>query len=86
MMEVTEWYLAEDSISGWDLIVEERRRSLSLVKRTHLSTGPCSRKTKGKTTVYNEHCVLQYTCLHVEINEVKEREMCISRSQNLTII
>jgi len=71
--------LAEDSISGWDQMVE-RRRSLSLVERTHPSTGPCSRKTERKTVVYNEHCVLRYTC------EVKEREMCISRSQNLTII
>jgi len=71
--------VVEDSVSGWDQIVEERGRLLSLVveRRTQTSTGPCSRKTERKTAVYNEHCVLRYTCLHVEINKVNLREMCI---------
>jgi len=42
--------------------------------------------TAQKDGVCNEHCVLRYTYLHVEIIGYEEREMRISLPRILTII
>jgi len=60
--------------------------SLTQVERTHNPVEPCMKMTAQKDGVYNEHCVLRYTYLHVEIIGYEEREMCISLPGILTII
>ena len=60
--------------------------SLTQVERTYNPVEPCMKMTAQKDGVCNEHCVLRYTYLHVEIIGYKEREMCISPPRILTII